>query len=173
MNSRFGAVLCPDVLVTEQPRIRIYWEHNRSGLTARFIIISRRSGILPPLSDTSRLFRCPAELLHSCGWLIQMRLHLGIGAFSVSSTVFCLSSVSLAQISWGVSGERTQTPHLCRLPINPGRLSVSRTSRLKSQSLLNRDEDVQKTQSTFSKRYILEIITLIQKTQLGEQSAIP
>lgn len=68
--------------------------------------------------------------------------------------------------------------HLCRLPINPGRLSVSRTSRLKTQSLLNRDEDVQKddfqkTYSTFSKHYILEIITLIQKMQLGEQFAIP
>lgn len=57
-----GAVLCLDVLVTEQQHSRIYWEHNRSRLTARLITISRRAGILPPLPDISRLLCPPVEV---------------------------------------------------------------------------------------------------------------
>lgn len=65
LSEQFRAGLCLDVLGIEQPHSRIYWGHNGSRLTVSLITISRqeqrqerRTGIPPPLSDISRLFRC-------------------------------------------------------------------------------------------------------------------
>lgn len=113
-----GAELCPDVLVTEQKRSRIYREHNRRGLTARLITISGRAGILPPQSDISRLFRSPAELT------LELRAaHPDASppqCFSTSLPQTASPLSSLARIPGTAEVRRTRVNPPAPAPVQPG-----------------------------------------------------